>query len=64
MYILYDNEIESLKEDTKVIGADESVFSFISGRYTGYNDDDDFITVRGDVLSEKRANYLCDLMSQ
>ena len=64
MHILSDDEIKSLKEDIKAIGADESVFRFNAGRYTGYNDDGDFITVRGDVLPDNRSNHPRDLMSQ
>ena len=63
MYILSDDEIESLKEDIKAIGADESVFLFNSGHQTSYIDKYDKIFVRGDVLPDLISQHPRDLMS-
>ena len=50
--ILSDEEIASLKADIAAIEADESVFLFNQGRYTGYMDDADIIYVKGDVFPD------------
>ena len=63
-HILNEQEIESIKSDIKTIGADEKVFRFNSGRYTGYNDDGDFINIRGDILPDKNSKHPRDVMSQ
>lgn len=62
-HILSNQEIESLKCDIKSIGADESVFEFNKGRYTGYNDKTDKIKIRGDVLPDTNSQHPRDLMS-
>lgn len=61
--ILNEQEIESLREDIQAIGADESVFRFNYGTRTAYHDDDDFISVRGDVLPDPYSNKARDKMS-
>lgn len=63
MHILTDDEIATLKNDIKAIGADESVFEFNKGRYTGYNDITDRIKVRGDILPDTNSYHPRDLMS-
>ena len=50
--ILTDAEIESLKADIDALQADESVFMFNEGDFTGYSDDADIIFVRGDALPD------------
>ena len=50
--ILTDAEIESLRADIATLQADESVFMFNEGDFTGYSDDADIIFLRGDVLPD------------
>lgn len=63
-HILTKSEIESLNKDIEAIKADKKIFKFNSGMRTGYNDDRDLITVRGDVLPDHNSKYPRDLMSQ
>jgi len=62
-HILDVSEIEMLKEDIKAINADISVFRFNAGRRTSYNDVNDEVRVRGDVLPDTSSNHPRDLMS-
>lgn len=62
-HILSDAEIITLKEDIMTIGANETVFRFNQGRYTGYNDELDKINVRDDVLPDISSKHPRDLMS-
>ena len=62
-HILTESEIESLREDIREIGADESVFVFNMGEYTGYYDEKDIIYVRGDILPDLNSNNPRDKMS-
>ncbi len=62
-HILSEVEIKELKNDISAIGADEKVFRFNQGRYTGYNDLLDKINVKGDVLPDKNSQHPRDLMS-
>lgn len=62
-YILSNEEIKSIKDDIRSIGADESVFEFNKGRYTSYNDKTDKIKIRGDVLPDTNSKHPRDLMS-
>ena len=62
-HILTKNEINALKEDISIIEADENVFRFNMGRYTGYNDKLDKINVKGDVLPDMNSQHPRDLMS-
>ena len=50
--ILTEEEINSLKSDICTIGADITVFKFNYGTHTGYVDDADIISVRGDVFPD------------
>ena len=52
-----------MKIDIRAIEAEESVFEFNRGRYTGYNDKTDKIKVRGDVLPDMNSQHPRDLMS-
>ncbi len=63
-HILTAEEITSIRADILAIGADETIFRFNAGRYTGYNDDGDFINIRGDVLPDGYSNHPRDKMSQ
>jgi len=49
---LTDDEIASLKADIAALQADESVFMFNEGNFTGYADDADTIFVKGDVFPD------------
>ena len=62
-HILSEDEINSLMEDIKAIGADPSVFSFNTGVRTGYIDELDIINVRGDVLPDLSSANARDRMS-
>lgn len=62
-HILTGEEIKNIKEDIKAVKADEKVFRFNSGRYTGYNDDGDFINIKGDVLPDSNSKHPRDIMS-
>ena len=62
-YILTERDIAKIKEDIRIIGADESVFRFNVGRRTGYDDVLDEIRVRGDILPDKNSLHPRDLMS-
>ena len=62
-HILTESEIESLRENIREIGADESVFLFNKGQQTGYRDDMDIINIRGDVLPDTNSNIARDRMS-
>lgn len=63
LHTLTHSEIESLREDIRTIGADESVFVFNSGGITSYDDDFDVIFVRGDVLPDPESTHPRDKMS-
>ena len=60
---LTEDEIVSLKNDIKEIGADESVFRFNEGYQTGYSDKKGLIYVKGDVLPDLNSTHPRDLMS-
>ena len=62
-HILDENEIASIKEDIRAIGADENVFEFNSGNQTAYSDKYDIIHIRGDVLPDNKSLHPRDLMS-
>lgn len=62
-YVLNDEEIENLKNDICAIEADESIFRFNSGVRTAYHDDNNYITVRGDVLPDSNSTKARDKMS-
>lgn len=62
-YRLSEEEIETLKEDIRAIGADESVFVFNMGFSTGYKDEQDIIYVCGNVLPDFNSEHPRDLMS-
>ncbi len=62
-HILTEEEIESLKEDIRAIGADESKFLFNEGTETYYLDELDIVFVRGNVLPDKNSTHPRDLMS-
>ena len=49
---LSDQDIQSLKADIIALGADVTVFKFNYGTHTGYADDADIISVRGDVFPD------------
>ena len=49
---LTDGEIASLKADIAALQADESVFMFNEGNFTGYSDDADIVFVKGDVFPD------------
>lgn len=65
--ILTDKEIEFIKHEIKAIDADLSVFIFNDENHinTCYNDREDKIYIRGDVLPDTRfaSNITRDLMS-
>lgn len=63
MHILTDSEIESLKEDMRILEVDETVFIFNEGNITSYDDEYDVIFVKGDVLPEPNSLHPRDLMS-
>ena len=65
-YVLNENEIQQLKDDIHLIGADESIFSFNSEyvRGTCYRPQEDRIHVKGNVLSDYHSTHPRDLMSQ
>lgn len=63
MHTLTHSEIESLKEDIRIIKADEKVFRFNKGDITCYKDEYDVIFVRGDVLPATDSLHPRDLMS-
>ena len=60
---LSDPEIQSLKEDIRAIGADESKFVFNSGEATSYSDKHDIVFVKGDVLPDPSSTHPRDLLS-
>lgn len=62
-HILTESEIESLKNDIAVIGADVSVFKFNKGHRTGYDDVLDEIRVKGDILPDLSSIHPRDKMS-
>ena len=62
--ILTDEEISFIKDEIRVIEADESIFRFnISGRRTSYSDKWDLIFINGDVLPNTNSNHPRDLLS-
>ena len=62
-HILTEEEIEMLKKDIDAIEADISVFKFNKGRRTSYDDGNDKVYVRGDVLSYTDSIHPRDIMS-
>jgi hypothetical protein len=64
LHVLSEAEIEHIKREISIIGADESVFRFNEGRRTGYIDVKDVINITGDVLSDKNSTHPRDLMSE
>lgn len=62
-HILTEEEIESLKDDIRAIGADESLFLFNEGADTYYSDKRDRIFVCGNVLPDLASTHPRDLMS-
>jgi hypothetical protein len=60
---LSDEEIEYLKSEIKALEADESLFRFNEGRFTGYKDNQDIINVRGSVFPDRNSVHPRDLMS-
>lgn len=60
---LTPEEIESVKESIRRIGADESVFLFNSGARTSYDDDIDRIYIKGDVFPDMDSSVAADRMS-
>ena len=63
-YILSEDEIESIRKDAKDIGIPENVLQFNKGHRTGFNDLEEIINIRGDVLPDINSNNLRDLLSQ
>ena len=65
--ILTEDEINYIKTEIKTeikqINADESKFLFNQGYRTGYLDEDDTITVRGDILPDTYSINPRDIMS-
>ena len=63
--ILSETEIERLKNEIRIIKADESVFVFNKGQFTGYVSERDIIYVRGNVFpSNDGSVHPRDLMSE
>jgi len=65
-HILSETEIEYLKNEIKIIGADENAFVFNSGFKTSYSDDLNIIRIKGDVIPDTTSNstHPRDLMSE
>ena len=62
-HILTEDEIKSLREDITAIKADPKVFKFNAGLQTGYDDENDVVYVKGDVLPDLSSRHPRDLMS-
>jgi len=63
-HILSETEIEYLKNEIRVIEADERVFVFNKGNGTGYRDETDMIQVRSDVFPDINSIHPRDLLSE
>ena len=63
-HILSEDEINSLKEDAKVLDIPESILRFNAGSQTGFSDQDVVINIRGDVLPDLSSSALRDVLSQ
>ena len=63
---LSEAEIEHLKNEIRAIDADESAFVFNKYSRTSYHDDDNIISVRGDIMPDTSSNSIHprDLMSE
>jgi len=62
---LSETEIEHLKNEIRIIGADENVFVFNKGQFTGYINERDVIYVKGNVFpSIDGSIHPRDLMSE
>jgi len=60
---LSDGDIDYLKTEIHAIEADSTIFLFNQGSRTGYLDDSDVITVRGNVLPDPYSTHPRDRMS-
>ena len=64
-HILSETEIEHLQNEITAIEADEGVFAFNEGRFTGYINERDTINVKGNVFpSGDDSIHPRDLMSE
>lgn len=55
--ILSDEQIEDIKRDIVAIGADMSHFVFNAGNQTSYDDEQDVVYVRGDVMPDTYSTH-------
>lgn len=62
--ILTDEEIESIKKDSKALGIDDKLLRFNQGSATGFLDSRRCINVRGDILPDNDSKIARDRMSQ
>lgn len=63
-HILKDDEISSIKADARSLSIPEQVLRFNEGERTGFSDELNVITVRGDVLPDLSSDNLRDRLSQ
>ena len=61
--ILTDSQIDKLRSEISNIQADIAVFRFNEGNKTGYDDVDEVINVKGDVLADSVSMHPRDKMS-
>ena len=64
LYELTDDEIEHLKAEIRMIGADESLFRFNSGPQTSFKDSEHVIHVCMDVFPDKDSLHPRSRMSE
>ena len=63
-HILTEEEVESILEDARDLGIDQSVLKINVGNRTGFVDYKQVICVRGDILPDLNSTIARDRMSQ
>ena len=64
LYVLTEYEINHLKNEINIIGANASVFRFNSGPHTSYKDNEHVIYVRTDVFPDNESLHPRSRMSE
>ncbi|MDO4647958.1 MAG: phage minor capsid protein [Eubacteriales bacterium] len=63
-HVLTDGEIESVKQDARILKIPEGILCFNKGNQTGFSDTRVIIHVRGDILPDIESRNLRDQLSQ